>query len=74
MSVKAEVKPNSPEECFHERAVINELILHDVYELPHGEGTLTVCPQCGEVGESLDTILHERWCPYGDWAIRPGDF
>lgn len=74
MNATAEVKPNGPEECIRTNAVINEMILHDVYEMPAGEGTVVACPRCGEIGESLDTILHERWCPYGDWAIRPGDF
>lgn len=74
MNTTAEVKPSSPEERPHEQAVLNEMLLHDVYELPPGEGTLMVCPRCGEMGESLETTLHERWCPYGDWAIRPGDF
>lgn len=74
MNATAEVKPSSPEECLHEQAVLNEMLLHDVYEIPHGEETRPACPRCGETGVSLDTILHERWCPHGHWTIRPGDF
>ena len=74
MNATAEMRTNGPEKCFGKDAVTNEMLLHDVYEIPREDTGLVVCPYCEEVGESMDLLLHERWCPMGDWAIRPGDF
>jgi len=55
--------------------VVNEMLLHDVYDLPHEvlraaprkeESFALSCPLCGGTGDRFAAIRHENGCPRAD--------
>jgi hypothetical protein len=49
-------------------AVLREMLLHRAYELPFMQEILqdapVICSQCGESGETVEDIQHQRGCIY----------
>jgi hypothetical protein len=62
----------SPKTLWRSLPLVNEMWLHDVYEMPRdfAEEPLSFgplsCPECGGHGETGATVRHENHC-----ALRP---
>jgi hypothetical protein len=49
-------------------AVLREMLLHQVYNLPYMQDLLedapVICSQCGASGETVEDVLHRTGCIY----------